>query len=304
MPLGTYLPRYLPRYSVLNSGKKEPHLVPRKLLSRYGAHVGGIQKAEGLNFLHIVLLAFLVRFPFLSSVCPSVTELVTPLNFQQRPSQITSASKELCTLIFNFNQANAAMVETASHDDVEGPQASIPGHDPSPECDPCDVCGASQAWVCALCSESLFCDSCWDQERSHRPRILLDRRKTMQPHEKVPLDIFYRFKRMLLGHGETEYDSAENHRLEAEARWFGVWKKDHMSHDLYTTDRFLDIATDMGAGLGSVEQFPSFVSFVGETGMDPKTFLGGTTGCQPTSQVLGAWPAWGGGMDSLRSGLT
>lgn len=273
-------------------------------MSRYGAHVGGIQKAEGLDFLDIVLLAFLVRFPFLSSVCPSVTELVTPLNFQQRPSQITSASKELCTLVFNFNQANAAMVETASHDDVEGPQASIPGHDPSPECDPCDVCGASQAWVCALCSESLFCDSCWDQERSHRPRILLDRRKTMQPHEKVPLDIFYRFKRILLGHGETEYDSAENHRLEAEARWFGVWKKDHMSHDVYTTDRFLDIATTWALDSGLWSSFRVLFRLLERQVWIQKHFLGAQTGCQPTSQVLGAWPAWGGGMDSLRSGLT
>lgn len=74
---------------------------------------------------------------------------------------------------------------------------------------------------------------------------------------------------LLTRYEATGYDSKREHRLEAEARWFGVEQENDIGYNLYTTDRFAEIAIEMGDGPDSVEQFPSLVSFIGETGMDP-----------------------------------
>lgn len=161
------------------------------------------------------------------------------------------------------------MSETVSHADVEDPPHLILDQNPSLERDPCVVCGATQAWICGLCSEDLFCDSCWDQQRPHRLQPRSNGAKMMRPHEKVTPAIYHRMVRIFNRDPDMGHGSGQDHDLEAAARWFGVRQETDTGYNFYTTGRFVEIAIDMSAGPDTLEQFPSFVSFVGETGMSP-----------------------------------
>ncbi|KAK0741546.1 hypothetical protein B0T18DRAFT_394125 [Schizothecium vesticola] len=97
----------------------------------------------------------------------------------------------------------------------------------------------------------------------------LESSKGHQPHEKVTPAIYHRTVRILKRHQETGYNAKRDHQLEGEARRFSVQKKKDIGYTLYTTHRFGDIAVGISVGSDSLEHFPSFVTFLGETGKNP-----------------------------------
>ncbi|KAK4445124.1 hypothetical protein QBC34DRAFT_441867 [Podospora aff. communis PSN243] len=145
--------------------------------------------------------------------------------------------------------------------------------DPTPESDCCDSCenGTAAAWMCVPCGGLSFCARCWGEQLPHKrtratqtatgsrkPALLL------VPHEKVTRSLYYRMTSIFNGYQQDGYNSAETHAWASGAKWFGIGERSD-GYSFVSTNRLADIV-DKGTTPECPEQFPSFVSFVGETG--------------------------------------
>lgn len=134
--------------------------------------------------------------------------------------------------------------------------------------DPCFLCDDDPTWFCTECKD-VFCSGCWDQVPAHR-KVLEGRRGSRSrprlPHERVDLKAYYRLSEIF----DREYTAKERDALfewEAGAKWIYVTARNSGNGDfrLGNSYRFTDL-TAHGWEEGLQEQFPSLVSFVGQTG--------------------------------------
>jgi hypothetical protein len=171
------------------------------------------------------------------------------------------------------NQPSSAMSEYM-YDGEPSPPPFF--EDSTPEFDLCDSCenGTAAAWLCVQCGELSFCDSCWGDQLAHRrararqtqsasrkPALLLG------PHEKMTHSVYYRMTNIFNGYQKEWYNSPDTHVWASGAKWFGIGEGND-GYCFVSTRRLTDII-DKGATPECPEQFPSFVSFVGETGKHP-----------------------------------
>ncbi|KAK0670208.1 hypothetical protein QBC41DRAFT_97026 [Cercophora samala] len=155
-------------------------------------------------------------------------------------------------------------------------------NDQVPEFDPCVLCGRDPTWVCVQCGGGVFCTDCWDKQWAHKKiepqaRMWRSRPVTAKPkqqvqHEKVNREIYYRFAD-IFDNTTDDDERLKLHAWEAGAKWFGITRDSNTGQFRFgATPRFREIMMD-GFKPGSQEQFPSLVSFIGQTGAGKSTMI-------------------------------
>lgn len=147
---------------------------------------------------------------------------------------------------------------------------------PTTRGEPCDECNVPkpQIWKCLQC-DLHFCDTCWDEEKPHRPG------RAGQVHEKLDTDVYSRLKKTFrFNHNHssnlaTDGQQVELHQTDTDTTWFALVKqtgKQGGCHDLQPTDRLDEIMLDSDTGLFE-DRYPQLVSFVGRTGAGKSTLI-------------------------------
>jgi len=128
--------------------------------------------------------------------------------------------------------------------------------------------------MCVQCGELSFCSRCWGEQLPHKPTRARTRQTQsgfrspatpLVPHEKVTPSVYYRMTSIFNGYRRDGYDSAGLHVWASGAKWFGI-SEGHNGYCFLNTNRLTEII-DNSITPEYPEQFPSFVSFIGETGM-------------------------------------
>ncbi len=134
---------------------------------------------------------------------------------------------------------------------------------------------ADDMWICIQC-RATFCATCWDQQIPHKkPEPELDdgfdvpefESSGYVAHEKVTREVCNRLTRIFADRSEKE--QAGYHKMESRAKWFGAYRGDHPGSNqfyLADTDRLTSVINDSWTK-EFPDQFPSIVTFVGQTGM-------------------------------------
>ncbi|RYP24694.1 hypothetical protein DL765_000421 [Monosporascus sp. GIB2] len=148
-------------------------------------------------------------------------------------------------------------------EDGLSPPLSLPGSDP------CVMCGNDPTWVCVQCGGGVFCTVCWDKQWAHgKARVGPGGAKSGPriPHEKVNQNVYYRLDE-IFNNNNVQSDRYGLHEWEAGAKWFGICRANGGDFHLRDTRRFRDLTADSWTE-ECPEQFPSLVSFIGQTGND------------------------------------
>lgn len=127
------------------------------------------------------------------------------------------------------------------------------------EGDTCDGKG-QPTFFCVYC-DCNFCDSCWDQERPHRPG---KRGADGQVHEKTDILVADRY-RSILEPSSSPSDQEALHRSDESTIWFGVGRDSDEAPIFEDYGRY---ATLMAESLSDVSfiRYPRLVSLIGQTG--------------------------------------
>lgn len=133
-------------------------------------------------------------------------------------------------------------------------------------------------WICEGCASvnSLFwchicdvtvCDECWPRQAAHNNARRLQTRGTHEQTELVLRDIIHWILRP-----NTERDTDGRHAMDYMTKWFGVTIQpgDDGDVSLQTTPRYRELSVGVGV---EMNQFPSLISFVGETGAGKSTLI-------------------------------
>ncbi|KAI8626701.1 hypothetical protein F5Y19DRAFT_445247 [Xylariaceae sp. FL1651] len=144
--------------------------------------------------------------------------------------------------------------------------------DSSPESDSCVRCGkdAASGWICTRCDDAFCCDQCWNSWDPHKKEAKRPSRFARKTHEKVHRDVFYRLTRIFAQHQTKERQFL--HEQEAKAKWFGIYRDYGDNICFGDTNRFRVIMNE-GLTAEHPEQFPSLVSFIGQTGSGKSTVI-------------------------------
>jgi len=139
-----------------------------------------------------------------------------------------------------------------------------PGPSPSAaeiDRDPCLLCGQDPTWFCQHCKH-VFCSACWEGVAVHRES---PRARSKLPHERVDLKVYYRLSEIFDQNNNPASQRAALSEWEAGAKWFYVSRAGDGDFRLGSTRRFREL-TPHRWEKKCPEQFPSLVSFIGQTG--------------------------------------
>ncbi|KAK1613532.1 hypothetical protein BDP81DRAFT_443725 [Colletotrichum phormii] len=122
--------------------------------------------------------------------------------------------------------------------------------------------------VCTDCSNSLFCDDCWDQWRLHGPKAPPN---VTRPHEKSFPRIIQRLRQILKPDRTNETYEQE---LEADnnTTWFGVGRDESKPNTFQDYGRFAALLSQSQASTQE-EFYPRLVAFIGQTGEGKSTLI-------------------------------
>lgn len=147
--------------------------------------------------------------------------------------------------------------------DSPPPQYAAPG----PHKGMCRICRGvkDKIFICPQCRGYPICNDCWDQQPLHRPDPDFDgpEASCFAQHEKITQDVYAwhtdNFSRL------TEDARRKGHLAEARAKWFGICSDTDGRLFFGDTDRF-GALIDESWTREFPDQYPSLVSFVGQTG--------------------------------------
>ena len=131
----------------------------------------------------------------------------------------------------------------------------------------CEGCSSENSlYWCHICDVTV-CDECWPRQAAHS---IARRQQTRGNHEQTELvlrDIIHWILRP-----NTGRDTDGRHAMDYMTKWFGVTIQpgDDGDVSLQTTPRYRELSVGVGVELN---QFPSLISFVGETGAGKSTLI-------------------------------
>lgn len=125
-------------------------------------------------------------------------------------------------------------------------------------------------WLCVQC-RGTWCDSCWDEIPAHNSNLEDDyfsfdaeESVVIGAHEKVSKEVYTRLSR-LFAPLTTDHSRRRAHETELQAKWFGVNRGEGNQLYFGDTNRLTSIINDSWTA-EYPDQYPSIVSFVGQTG--------------------------------------
>ncbi|RYP21730.1 hypothetical protein DL765_002086 [Monosporascus sp. GIB2] len=120
-------------------------------------------------------------------------------------------------------------------------------------------------WICVQCRGE-FCDNCWGERSAHNsegdPYGIDFEPSVFGDHEKVSREVYHRLTRIFAPLSEDRRGGA--HEMESQAKWFGICRGVGNQWYFGDTDRLTSIIDDSWTA-EFPDQFPSVVSFVGQT---------------------------------------
>lgn len=131
------------------------------------------------------------------------------------------------------------------------------------------VSSKDDIWMCVQCRGS-WCDVCWDKIGAHNtspeddPFAFNVDSSIIGAHEKVTKEVFTRISQIFRPLQPALRTSA--HEKESQAKWFGIYRGDGNQLYFGDTNRLTNIIEDSWTA-ENPDQYPSIVSFVGQTGM-------------------------------------
>jgi ABC-type glutathione transport system ATPase component len=145
------------------------------------------------------------------------------------------------------------------------------------ECEACDEKDVSKFSWCNACG-MILCNTCWDQQAPHKKKGGKFRENAIK-HEKTELRTAALIYSILRGWHEggieAEHGSkVDEHEDNLATKWFGVSSsnEEFSKPKFYIFERFRSVVL-YGDRVDSANQFPSIVSFVGETGAGKSTLI-------------------------------
>lgn len=160
-------------------------------------------------------------------------------------------------------------------------------------CADCDKYGPSRSF-CNVCLLSM-CDPCWDRQLCHKTT------NHEIPHEKTPESLARKTRAVFNPDIKDEAEREELHCKDVLTSWFGVHREDSARPLLRDYGRFEGLMASMNqlpedgcSYLDPSSRYPSFVSFVGQTGAGKSSLikliidLGANTQRQFDTPVVGA----------------
>ncbi len=134
------------------------------------------------------------------------------------------------------------------------------------------VSTANDLWICVQC-RGTFCNTCWDEQSAHRDPEedaydISFETGGFGAHEKVSREVYHRLTPIFAPLSDDERAGA--HEKESQAKWFGVCRGEGNYLYLGDTDRLTSVINDSWTK-EFPDQFPSIVSFVGQTGKSYST---------------------------------
>jgi energy-coupling factor transporter ATP-binding protein EcfA2 len=139
-------------------------------------------------------------------------------------------------------------------------------------CADCKVYGPNRSY-CNVCSLSM-CVSCWDRQLCHKTA------DHVIPHEKTPISLAQKTKAVFNPDIKDEAEREELHCKDVLTSWFGVHREDTARPLLRDYGRFEGLMASMKQSsenqfsrLDSSARYPSFVSFVGQTGAGKSSLI-------------------------------
>ena len=126
-------------------------------------------------------------------------------------------------------------------------------------CRSCRTVGEDRSW-CNLCAVSL-CSDCWDRQIAHSEDT---RAADNVPHEKTDYELAEKVK-ACLEPNMTDEQQKRLHIMDEDTTWFGVAKDEMQELIFEDCGRYARIMADCSSD-GRACQYPSLVSFVGQTG--------------------------------------
>jgi len=139
----------------------------------------------------------------------------------------------------------------------------------------CEVCdrhvpdNVPVLFWCNVC-EQVLCDDCWDLQPVHRKKTT--HRTKVKTHERTELKIADLILSIFSAGRDVE-EQLHGHENNLDTKWFGVISSDdeQLNPQLYNFERFR--ALIYGSFVDSTNQFPSLISFVGDTGAGKSTLI-------------------------------
>ncbi len=135
------------------------------------------------------------------------------------------------------------------------------------QCLSCRIVGEDRSW-CNLCAATL-CNDCWDRQIAHSQGT---RAADNVPHEKTNHELAEKIK-ACLEPSMTDEQQKKLHMRDENTTWFGVAQDEMQELMFEDCGRYASIMADCSSGRRAC-QYPSLVSFVGQTGQYPAYILG------------------------------
>lgn len=139
-------------------------------------------------------------------------------------------------------------------------------------CADCRIHGPNRSY-CNVCSLSM-CASCWNRQLCHKTT------NHILPHEKTPISLAQKTKAVFNPDIKDEAEREELHCKDVLTSWFGVHREDTARPLLRDYGRFEGLMASMRQSsenglshLDSSARYPSFVSFVGQTGAGKSSLI-------------------------------
>jgi energy-coupling factor transporter ATP-binding protein EcfA2 len=156
--------------------------------------------------------------------------------------------------------------------DPAPPYPQSPAGDDDQRCADCEIYGPNRSY-CNVCSLSL-CVSCWKRNPCHRAT------HRGIPHERTPISIARKTEAVFNPDIKDEAEREELHCKDVLTSWFGVHREDTARPLLRDYGRFEGLMASMrqtsengSSHLDPSARFPSFVSFVGQTGAGKSSLI-------------------------------
>lgn len=139
----------------------------------------------------------------------------------------------------------------------------------------CWECDRDAEWFCSRCDDQ-FCSACFDAEPAHRADLDSNRKRPRarprrkEQHERVEFKIYSQLSEIFEPKSSQKRDNL--FEWEIGAKWFYVSRAENGDFRLGNTNRFREL-TSPRWGEHCPEQFPSLISFVGQTGNKTSPFI-------------------------------
>ena len=134
-------------------------------------------------------------------------------------------------------------------------------------CRACKKLGEDRSW-CNICAVTL-CNDCWETQITHSEDT---RAADNVPHEKTNHELAETIKACLEPSSSDEQQK-KLHLMDEATTWFGVAHDEMQELIFEDCGRYASIMADCSSGRKAC-QYPSLVSFVGQTGQFPAYPLG------------------------------